>query len=52
MLTIRKNGVIISQAKDNPNYKPTYETEKDKPKTLYVNSNQDKNNNGGLQNGS
>lgn len=36
MLTIRKNGVIIDQAIDNGDYIANYEDEKDKPKTLFV----------------
>jgi hypothetical protein len=40
--TIRKNGKIIAQAKDErQNFIPTYETEKDKPNTL-IGSQQDK----------
>jgi hypothetical protein len=39
MITIRKNGVIILQAKDNENYSPNFETEKDKPSSLFENSN-------------
>jgi hypothetical protein len=35
-LTIRKNGKILYQAKSDHDYTPTYETEKDKPNTLYV----------------
>jgi hypothetical protein len=39
MLTIRKNGKIIDQAKDNrTNFTPTFESEKDKPNTLFVNN--------------
>jgi hypothetical protein len=36
MLTIRKNKAIIIQVKDDQPYVPTYETEKDKPNSLYV----------------
>lgn len=42
MLTIKKDGKIIEQAKDNPNYMPTYETEKDKPNTLYAHQQQER----------
>lgn len=38
MIQVRKNGKLIVDAKDNPNYNPSYETEKDKPNTLYVNN--------------
>jgi hypothetical protein len=35
MFTIRQNGKIIAQAKDDRiNFTPTYESEKDKPNTL------------------
>jgi len=36
MMTFRKNGVIVDQAKSDPNYIPTFETERDKPDSLFV----------------
>lgn len=36
MLIINKNGAIFLQGKDNKKYIPTFETEKDKPNSLYV----------------
>lgn len=47
MLTIRKNKAIIIQAEDQQNYIPSYETEKNKPDTLYVLSEKDRNKNTG-----
>ena len=38
MLTIYKDGKIYLQAKDSPDYAPTWESEKDKPNTLYTNN--------------
>jgi hypothetical protein len=35
-LVIRKNGIVILEAKDDTEYIPSYETEKDKPVTMYV----------------
>lgn len=36
MLIINKDGVVIFQGKDSANYSPNFETEKDKPNSLYV----------------
>jgi hypothetical protein len=37
-MIIKRNGKVVDVAEDNPNYKPTFESEKDKPNTLYTTS--------------
>jgi hypothetical protein len=52
MLRITKNKKVLFEATDHGTYQTSYETEKRKPNTLYVLSEEDQNKNeGGLSNG-
>jgi hypothetical protein len=37
-MIIKRNGKVVDVAEDNPNYKPTFESEKNKPNTLFTNT--------------